>query len=213
MEILKFSEPPKRSSRSSSAKRSGLMPMVTFGIAVLVLGGMSTTLAGTISLNSGGTVEFGQGVVTTAACDTSLSVTPTSTYETSTSVFKVNKVTISNVGALTGTNGTGCMGKYFKITAYDSMTVTQITPTGASATDFVWIKLPGTAGSSDTSTVSNKTQYSSKTTGLTIDDVTGTWTTTQSTGSAAGTIIIGGLSFSGTVEKITIESSDSEPTA
>jgi hypothetical protein len=75
MEILKFSEPPKRSNRTGSARKNGLMPMVTFGIAVLVLGGMSTTLAGTISLNgANNSVEFGQGVVTTAACDSSISV-------------------------------------------------------------------------------------------------------------------------------------------
>lgn len=211
MEILKFSEPPKRSNRSGSAKRSGLMPMVTFGIAVLVLGGMSTTLAGTISLNgAGNSVEFGQGVVTTAACDTSLSVTPSSTYETSTSTFKVNRVTISNLGALTGTNGAGCMGKFFKITAYDSTTVTQIT-SDSTARNFIYVKLPGTAGSSDTSTVSSAGSYLTKTAGVTVEEVSGSWGTTQSTSTAAGTIVLGGISFSGTVEKITIESSDTTP--
>ena len=210
MEILKFSEPPKRSNGSRSAKRSGLMPMVTFGIAVLVLGGMSTTLAGTISLNTGGSVEFGQGVVTTAACDTSISVAPSSTYDTSTSTFSVNKVTLSEIGAYGGTSGAGCKGKYFKITAYDSVTALNITPTGQSAVQSFWIKLPGDLTSSDTSTVSNKSLYT-KTTGVTIDDVTGTWTTTQATSGAAGTIVIGGISFSGTVVRLTIESSDSQP--
>jgi hypothetical protein len=214
MEILKFSEPPKRSNRSGSARKNGLMPMVTFGIAVLVLGGMSTTLAGTITLNgSGGSVEFGQGVVTTAACDTSLTVTPSSTYDTGTATFAVNRVTIANIGAISGSDGAGCMGKYFKITAYDSRTVTQITSNSV-ARDFIVVKLPaaGVGGSSDTSTVSNGGVYSGQTSGVTISDVTGSWGNTQATSTAAGSVSLTGIRFSGTVEKITIESSDTDPT-
>jgi hypothetical protein len=120
MEILKFSEPPKRSSRSASARKNGLMPMVTFGIAVLVLGGMSTTLAGTINLNgTGNSVEFGQGVVTTAACDTSISVSPTSEYDTQTG-FYVSSVRLSNIGTSTSVDGAGCLDKTFTIKAYDA---------------------------------------------------------------------------------------------
>ena len=210
MEILKFSEPPKRSRRSGSVKRSGLMPMVSFGIAVLVLGGMSTTLAGTISLNSSGSVEFGQGVVTTAACDTSITVTPSSTYDTSSATFAVNQVTLSNIGGYQGTQGGGCKGKYFKITAYDSVTAINITANNTTQ-GFVYVGLPGTLSSSETTTtVADKTQYS-KTTGLIIDSVSGKWKNTQDTGGDAGTIVIKGLKFAGTVEKITIESSDSTP--
>jgi len=134
MEILKFSEPPKRSSRSGSARKSGLMPMVTFGVAVLVLGGMGTTLAGTISLNgAGNSVEFGQGVVTTAACDSSISIIPVSAFDTATSGdfagFYVNQVKVAGIGSAlsdtttsTGTGGlqTGCLGKTFKLTGYNS---------------------------------------------------------------------------------------------
>ena len=76
MEILKFSEPPKRNSRGRS-KRTGMSSLVALAIGVLVVGGMSTTLAGTITLNTSGSVEFGQGVVSTAACDTAIKVTPT----------------------------------------------------------------------------------------------------------------------------------------
>ncbi len=71
--------------------------MVTFGIAVLVLGGMSTTLAGTISLNSGNNVEFGQGVVTTAACDTTISIAPVSSYDTATG-FYVSSIAVYDIG-------------------------------------------------------------------------------------------------------------------
>lgn len=129
MEILKFSEPPKRSSRSASAKKTGLMPMVTFGIAVLVLGGMSTTLAGTISLGTGNTVEFGQGVVTTAACDTSIKVIPTSSFDTGTgqtySGFHVSQIQMTGIGVASSDTSSatqiaaGCLGKTFTLKGYD----------------------------------------------------------------------------------------------
>ena len=111
--------------------------MVTFGIAVLVLGGMSTTLAGTITLNSSGSVEFGQGVVTTAACDTSIKVTPATTYETNTATFKVNQITLSGIGVgatettTSASISAGCLGKIFTIRAYDSTkTIMPFTTTG-----------------------------------------------------------------------------------
>jgi hypothetical protein len=130
MEILKFSEPPKRSSRSASARKNGLMPMVTFGIAVLVLGGMSTTLAGTITLGTGNTVEFGQGVVTTAACDTSIKVIPTSSFDTGTgqtySGFHVSQIQLTGIGVAASDTSSatqiaaGCLGKTFTLKGYDS---------------------------------------------------------------------------------------------
>ena len=87
MEILKFAEAPKRNSRTNTKKRGGIMPLLAVVVSVAVVGGMSTTLAGTISLNSGGNVEFGQGVVTTAACDTTIRILPSSSFDTSTSTF------------------------------------------------------------------------------------------------------------------------------
>ena len=54
MEILKFSEPSRRS--SAPRQRTGFKGVVGFALAVLVMGGMSTTLAGTITDGTGGTV-------------------------------------------------------------------------------------------------------------------------------------------------------------
>lgn len=128
MEILKFSEPPRRGGRSRANNKSGLMPLVSFGIAVLVLGGMSTTLAGTITLNTSGNVEFGQGIVTTAACDTSLKITPSTTFDTNTAggTFFVNQIRIGGIGiaASDTTSATqlseGCLGKTFTLRGYNS---------------------------------------------------------------------------------------------
>ena len=57
------------------------MPLLAVVVGIAVIGGMSSTLAGTITLNSGSTVEFGQGIVTAAACDSSVTITPSASYE------------------------------------------------------------------------------------------------------------------------------------
>jgi hypothetical protein len=124
------------------------MPLVSFGIAVLVLGGMSTTLAGTISLGSNNSVEFGQGIVTTAACDTTINVTPSTTFETGTSTFAVNQIVLSGIGVGTGDTNTtalalGCIAKKFTIKAYDATgTLKQFTlPDLSGGMDFLKFKL------------------------------------------------------------------------
>jgi hypothetical protein len=206
MEILKFSEPPKRSSRSASARKSGLMPMVSFGIAVLVLGGMSTTLAGTITLNSSGSVEFGQGVVTTAACDTSIKVTPATTYETNTATFKVNQITLSGIGVgatdttTSASIAAGCLGKIFTVRAYDSTkTIMPFTTTG-NPTAFSFKLM------ADTSTA--------LTSGANPTDVTSGFTAVKSgywlalTGTDdTGIITVTGFTLGSDVDKITVETS------
>lgn len=210
MEILKFSEPPKRSRNSGSAKKSGLMPMVTFGIAVLVLGGMSTTLAGTITLNSSGSVEFGQGVVTTAACDTSIKVTPATTYETNTATFKVNQITLSGIGiAATDTASAtqvaaGCLGKIFTVRAYDSTkTLMSFTTTG-SPTSFSFKLM------ADTATAASG-QPTDVTTGFAAAKG-GAWTaltTTEENSSKdnTGIVTVTGFTLGSDVDKITVETS------
>jgi hypothetical protein len=104
-----------------------MMPLLSIVATVALVGGMSTTLAGTITLNGGTTgVEFGQGVVTAAACDTTMQLFPTSRYDTSTassaafanSPFTVSDLKIQGVGLTTGDNGTGCKGKFLTIKAY-----------------------------------------------------------------------------------------------
>ncbi len=221
MEILKFSEPPKRSSRSTSAKRSGLMPMVTFGIAVLVLGGMSTTLAGTISLGTNSTVEFGQGVVTTAACDESIRVVPSSTFDTSTgqdySGFYVNQIQLSGIGvAVSDTSSAtqiskGCLGKTFSLRGYDSSgNVVQFYDNSTSAnlvTPAITFKL-----SSDTATAfGGGPTFPEKAGGLTYGS-SGNWKqfTTLDPGSTptnTGIVTITNFKASANLTRITVETS------
>jgi len=203
--------------------------MVTFGIAVLVLGGMSTTLAGTISLGTGNTVEFGQGVVTTAACDQTITVTPVSTYETSTG-FYVNSIKITNIGisgsatdTSTASRAAGCLGKAFTLRAYDSTTALSFTTTaGADSTPGLVFRIPSTiesatAGSGNGS-LFTKAGTAISGTSLDKDYFTITsrgapaWTALSTTNGAwdtvgNGEITIGGFKLPATVERITLESS------
>lgn len=213
MEILKFSEPPKRSNRSGSAKRSGLMPMVTFGIAVLVLGGMSTTLAGTISLGSNNTVEFGQGVVNTAACDPTITVIPISDYDTVTG-FYVKSIQLRNIGVGVGDTTTaktdvGCLGKTFTIRAFsatDALTFKKMTDNTVTSTS-ITVTLPSTMAAAVAGT--GFVAAPADTVGPTAVR-SGVWTaiTTTSGVGLAGEILLSNFKIDPSVERITVESSN-----
>jgi hypothetical protein len=216
VEILKFAEPPKRSSRTNTQKRGGLMPLLAVVVSVAVVGGMSTTLAGTITLNSSGSVEFGQGVVTTAACDTSIKILPASSFDSSTSTFSVSSIELQDIGIKssgtdTATAGGGCLGKRLTLKAYKA-DGTQLDVIGNVSSVFIEIPDSGTvvANVSDGSP-NDKAQYSDKTAGVSIPDAGGFGGNTSATGKAsAGYVVIGNLTIPGTVTRITLESSESE---
>jgi hypothetical protein len=205
VEILKFAEPPKRSSRTNTKKRGGIMPMLAVVVSVAVVGGMSTTLAGTINLGTNNTVEFGQGVVTTAACDTSISITPASAFDTSTSTFSVATIALGNIGTKvksgseTSTVGSGCLGKTMTIRAYNQQG-TALDVTSVTGTKYVSIVIPDTAANADTAG-----QY----TGGSVSAADGfaELPDTEATGGVAAGFTISGLKIPGSVTKITLESS------
>jgi hypothetical protein len=213
VEILKFAEPPKRSSRTNTKKRGGIMPMLAVVVSVAVVGGMSTTLAGTISLNTGGSVEFGQGVVTTAACDTSIKILPASSFDTTTSTFSVSSIELQDIGIKsngsdTATAGGGCLGKRLTLKAYNSAG-TALTLIGSETSIFIEIPDSGTAVANVGDGTPNDKANFEKTTDVTIPDAGGFSGNTSATGKAsAGYVVIGNLSIPGTVTRITLESSE-----
>ena len=73
--------------------------------AVILVPTIGSTLAGSITV-SGGSLEFGQGVVTTAACDTTITVTPES--------FLSEGAFIASSIAVTAIENSACDGKAFK---------------------------------------------------------------------------------------------------
>ncbi len=215
MEILKFSEPPKRSSSKNARKKGGVMPLLSVVAAVAIVGGMSSTLAGTITLNGGTGVEFGQGIVTAAACDTSIKLTPTSSYESDTAKaptnFVVSSLKVENVGlASGGSEGPGCKGKTLTIRAYtETGTVALFAyPSGSSNT--IKFTLPAT----DTMTVGTnitKDEGTSSLLGIANEGLVGYNAgdpVVPVNSSATGAYFtLSGLSISSTAVRFTVESS------
>ena len=97
--------------------------------AVILVPTIGSTLAGSITVGSG-TVEFGQGVVTTAACDSEITVTPSSVLTNS--MFFLDTVVISGIDAST------CDGKYFTIKALSNGTAQPIGAAGVTACKFLY---------------------------------------------------------------------------
>ena len=110
-------------------KSSNRSLKIVLGLAAVILvPTIGSTLAGSITVSSG-SVEFGQGVATTAACDSTITVTPTSTLTSGT--FNLGVVTVSEIG-------TACDGKFFTIKVLNASNVAQII--GASSAVFCKIE-------------------------------------------------------------------------
>jgi hypothetical protein len=130
MEILKFGNgapAPRKSVRKKSNMKS-LAGLATVA-AIAVLG---STLAANISLGSGSAIEFGQGVQVTAACDSSITISPKVTFVNGSSpVFMLSTISFSDVdtrtaGSSTVSGGTGCAGKTLTINAYGDSAATPL---------------------------------------------------------------------------------------
>jgi len=118
MEILNLGGSYEPSAKSRKTKFKVLLGV---GLVTVVMG-MGSTLAASITLSSGSPIEFGQGVATTTACDSSITVTPYSTYvnDTATADFLFSSVALSNIDTSTAY----CGGKTFVLKAYtDSSTI------------------------------------------------------------------------------------------
>ena len=81
--------------------------------AILLSVVLGSTFAASINLNSGAPVEFGQGVAMTTACDSSVFVTPYSTFvnDADDPEFKFTSFSVSEIGS-------ECDGKVFTIKAF-----------------------------------------------------------------------------------------------
>ncbi|CAN2214844.1 hypothetical protein MCEMRE182_01070 [Candidatus Nanopelagicaceae bacterium] len=130
MEILKFdnSAPAPRKSAPKKSNIKSLAGLATVA-AVAVLG---STLAANISLGST-SLEFGQGVQTTAACDSSITLTPKVIFVNSSTnpQFMLSTVSFTGIDAQAGK----CQSKTFQLNAYgdSSATPLQLATTAASA--------------------------------------------------------------------------------
>ena len=94
--------------------------------AVILVPTIGSTLAGSIVLNSAANTEFGQGFATTAACDSSMTIVPTSSVIAG--VFYLATVVVS------GADNAACDGKKFTFRVVDGSNNLVIIGT-SSATD------------------------------------------------------------------------------
>jgi len=228
MEILNLGGSYEPSAKSRKTKFKVLLGV---GLVTVVMG-MGSTLAASISLSSGSPIEFGQGVATATACDSSITVTPYSTYvnDTVTADFLFSSVALSNIDTTTA----ACGGKTFVLKAYtDSSTIaTNYAVSGSLANPLFlgWKYASGASGGNGNA--GSKTPYNSGIaitlnsagTTCTVQVLAGTSGSADISGAAcaltAGTITLtlgdgGGGAAVGTstaaVTKVTVESSSSVP--
>ena len=187
MEILKFEEAPKRSSRkrSTSSSRKTILGIAA-AAAIAVVG---STLAANISINTsnGGSLEFGQGLTQTAACSGSntINMTPTSSFV---NASNAGTFYLSNI-AFSGTGLATCVGKTFTIKGYSDSGSNALTIATGN----------GSGYSSATFTYTTSTTYSA---GVTAGSNLGASTATM----AFNITNPGSLATSGAIAKLTIES-------
>lgn len=129
MEILKFENAP--APRKAASKKSNLKSLAGLATvaAVAVLG---STLAANISLGTGSTLEFGQGVQVTAACDSSITLTPKVNFVNGANpVFMLSTIGFSDldsraIGSATSNGGTGCATRTLTLNAYGDVSATPL---------------------------------------------------------------------------------------
>lgn len=210
MELLKFSDSPK------SARR-GKNPAAFIGAGIMVaVMGLSSTLAGTITVSGGSAVEFGQGIVDTAACDSSIKVTPTSTYSYSSNAFTVSSVTISNIGftdaGAVNSNGRGCKGQVLELRAYDNTGTLLPFYSDTATTEALNFFIPNdtvvaTSFAKGMYNVDNGATEGNKTVNATLAVNSGTTADeADATDASALSVTLGGLKLSAAVVRLTVES-------
>ena len=125
--------------------------------AVILIPTIGSTLAGSITVNSG-TVEFGQGTTNTAACDSSINITPVSSY-TSSGSFALTSISV-------GSLETTCNNKYLKIKVIDSSNAAVVI--GAASNTYCEIQFVSAGSSSITVSPSSCALTAATTTGFTF---------------------------------------------
>ena len=144
MEILKFD------GGKSPKNRNKLVTAIAGAFFVAAVG---STFAANITLNTNNTLEYGQGLTTAAACNTSMTITPTNHYvngANSTGTFYIDTITVTDTPTANGVGMGKCLGKTLKISAWDSVT-------GSSALLSCSVTLGSTWANPMTGTIANVT--------------------------------------------------------
>jgi hypothetical protein len=97
--------------------------------AVILIPTIGATLAGTIGIGTGA-IEFGQGVVSTAACDSAITVLPTTSYTSDT--FTLSTIVVSAIADT-------CDNKYFTVKVLSGSTPQIIGSGSDTSCKFQWL--------------------------------------------------------------------------
>ena len=124
MEILRFEEAtPTAPKRKKSSKG-----YLTIGFIATVFGLGSAFASSTIAINGNAPIALGQGVTLVTACDTAISISPSTAMSVVAGVptFYMTSLQINGINAVltNAETGIGCGGKVFDIQIFD----TQATP-------------------------------------------------------------------------------------
>ena len=183
VQVLKFEDGP--SSRPRKKKTSKfLLPAAL----LLSLGMFGSTFAANISINSGTSLEFGQGVLSAAACDSEISIAPSATFDNDATspTFRFGGFTLS------GVDDQDCVGKLLTIRGYNNTDDTALA-LGSSSGGFSFSTVAMTWASQGSITPND---------GYTIERV--------GSSSSSVTVSIGTTTLqAGDVYKMTVESSGS----
>lgn len=161
-----------------SSEKSRFAPLLL--VVALVLSGFAlrTVYAANISINSEANLEFGQGIVTTAACsgNNNITVTPRNSFDNDVSggSFKLSSVRVSGIPA-------GCSGQMLSFSAYNSSdanplslfagteSVLDVTPTGSTfVTGNSGVSLSDLSSSAFTATFSSPVALSTSVSKITV---------------------------------------------
>jgi hypothetical protein len=125
MEILRFEEAGSPTPRRKKSSRG----LIIAGLVATLFGIGSAFASTTISINSDIPVALGQGVTAVTACDSAISVKPTTLMKVvaTTPTFYLETITVTNVDTATATSGNGgvgCAGKYLNLQVFHTVTGT-----------------------------------------------------------------------------------------
>ena len=163
--------------RAVTKKKNNKVLKVLLGISALIaVPVIGTTLAATITISSG-TVQFGQGIATAAACDSSIVVTPNASFVEADNQFKLGSVTITDLDA------TACASKTLKFRFYPTTggADSALTVSSAGTTDAIIFTMPAASGTQAVKEVSSNYTVGTHTAGSTTASITVTLTTQPAT--------------------------------
>jgi hypothetical protein len=140
-------------------------------IALVMVPTLGNTFAGSITVNTAQNVEFGQGIASTAACDSNVTITPYALYDATQAGYFLDTITVSGIelrDSSTAASNLTCLGKTIKLQVLNGSNVLKS-----------WVTAGVNTGSATVNSTSGTNTASGVTSGLSVV-VSGSGTATGS---------------------------------